>query len=89
MVTGALCLADSIGHEYTGGVAPLPRRGRLTGALGWISIQSQGGAQMVDVGQQAPDFELPAHNGDRVALSQFKGQKWVIVSVYPAAFTSG
>ena len=44
---------------------------------------------MVDVGQQAPDFELPAHNGDRVTLSQFKGQKWVIVSVYPAAFTSG
>jgi peroxiredoxin Q/BCP len=44
---------------------------------------------MVEVGQQAPDFELPAHDGERVALSQFKGQKWVVLSAYPAAFTSG
>lgn len=44
---------------------------------------------MVDVGQPAPDFTLRAHDGSEVTLSQFKGDKTVVLSVFPAAFTSG
>ena len=42
---------------------------------------------MVDVGDTAPDFELP--DGDRtpVRLSSYRGEKNVIVVFYPLAFT--
>jgi len=42
---------------------------------------------MVDVGDPAPDFELP--DGDRtpVRLSSYRGEKNVIVVFYPLAFT--
>jgi peroxiredoxin len=44
---------------------------------------------MVDVGQPAPDFTLKGHDGESVTLSQFKGDKYVVLSLYPAAFTGG
>jgi thioredoxin-dependent peroxiredoxin len=34
------------------------------------------------VGEMAPDFELPSDSGERVRLSQFRGQK-VILYFYP------
>jgi peroxiredoxin len=40
-----------------------------------------------EVGQPAPDFSLPAHTGDRVSLSQFKGQKHVVLSFHIFDFT--
>jgi peroxiredoxin len=42
-----------------------------------------------EVGQPAPEFTAPSHLGDNVALSQFKGQKYVVLAFFPAAFTSG
>ena len=39
-------------------------------------------------GDPAPDFELPAHDGSMVRLSDFKG-KIVILYFYPRAMTSG
>ena len=44
---------------------------------------------MIEVGQPAPDFTLPAHNGDNVSLSQYKGQKNVILSFHIFSFTGG
>ncbi len=44
---------------------------------------------MVEVGQAAPDFTLRGHDGSEVTLSQFKGDKAVVLSLFPAAFTSG
>ena len=41
----------------------------------------------VKVGEVAPDFTLPAVAGGRVALSQYRGKKNVVVSFVPAAFT--
>ena len=38
-------------------------------------------------GDVAPDFTLPAVNGDKISLSQFKGQKNVVISFVPAAWT--
>ncbi len=40
------------------------------------------------VGATAPEFTLPAHDGTRVSLSDFRGRR-VIVYFYPAAATPG
>ncbi len=44
---------------------------------------------MVDVGQQAPDFTLPAQDGSTVTLSQYRGRKNVVLSVHIFSFTGG
>lgn len=41
----------------------------------------------VDVGSQAPDFDLPASTGGTVSLSSFRGDKSVVVVFYPFTFT--
>ena len=40
------------------------------------------------VGEPAPDFTLPATNGQRVTLSSFRGEQNVLLAFFPAAFTS-
>lgn len=42
---------------------------------------------MVDVGDLAPDFELPDQDRDPVRLSSFRGEKNVVLVFYPLAFT--
>jgi peroxiredoxin len=42
---------------------------------------------MVEVGEKAPDFELPDTDLKKVKLSDFKG-KVVMLAFYPAAFTA-
>ncbi|GIU67415.1 thioredoxin-dependent thiol peroxidase [Candidatus Phycosocius spiralis] len=42
----------------------------------------------LEIGQLAPDFELPTDSGTKVTLSGLKG-KWVVVYFYPKADTSG
>lgn len=41
----------------------------------------------VEVGQEAPDFELPNQFGEPVRLSDFRGRKNVVLMFYPFAFT--
>ena len=41
----------------------------------------------VKVGELAPDFNLPSVSAERISLSQFKGEKNVIISFVPAAWT--
>lgn len=41
----------------------------------------------VDVGDQAPDFELPDQDREPVRLSDFRGRKNVVVVFYPLSFT--
>jgi peroxiredoxin len=41
----------------------------------------------VKVGEPAPDFVLPSVSGEKIALSQFIGEKNVVLSFVPAAFT--
>ena len=42
---------------------------------------------MVDVGDEAPDFELPDQHRNPVRLSSFRGQKNVVLVFYPLSFT--
>ncbi len=41
------------------------------------------------VGDQAPDFSLRDANRNKVSLSDFKGQKPVVLAFYLLAFTPG
>ena len=41
----------------------------------------------VKAGQPAPDFTLPSISGKKISLSQYRGQKNVVLSFVPAAFT--
>jgi len=41
----------------------------------------------VEVGEQAPDFELKDQHGTPVRLSSFRGQKNVVLVFYPLAFS--
>ena len=40
-----------------------------------------------NVGQAAPDFSLKSTSGEQVSISQFKGQKNVLIAFFPLAFT--
>jgi peroxiredoxin len=42
---------------------------------------------VVEIGDVAPDFELPDQHGTPVKLSSFRGQKNVVVVFYPLAFS--
>ena len=42
----------------------------------------------VKIGEKAPDFQLPANNGEQVSLSGFKG-KHVVLYFYPKDMTPG
>jgi peroxiredoxin len=44
-------------------------------------------ALKVQVGDIAPDFELPAISGKAIRLSAFRGKKNVVISFVPAAWT--
>lgn len=43
---------------------------------------------LLNVGDTAPDFELPNQNGEKVSLSQFRG-KHLLLYWYPKADTPG
>jgi thioredoxin-dependent peroxiredoxin len=43
---------------------------------------------MIPIGEQAPDFQLPDHNGNAVRLSELRGQP-VVLFFYPKANTPG
>ncbi|MBI1802126.1 MAG: redoxin domain-containing protein [Chloroflexi bacterium] len=51
--------------------------------------QQEGGAQGAEVGQMAPDFTLPMTRTESVTLSQYRGQKKVVLAFYVLDFTGG
>ncbi|MBG93732.1 MAG: hypothetical protein CL793_00430 [Chloroflexi bacterium] len=44
---------------------------------------------MVSLGQEAPDFKLRSSTGESVTLSQFRGEKNVVISWHVMSFTGG
>lgn len=43
----------------------------------------------LEIGDEAPDFELPGSDGEIYVLSDFKGKEAVVIAWYPRAFTGG
>jgi thioredoxin-dependent peroxiredoxin len=43
----------------------------------------------LNVGDQAPDFTLPATDGKTYSLSKDLKGKWVVLAWFPKAFTAG
>ena len=54
-----------------------------------ILAQTQPPKTFLKVGDQAPDFTLPATQGKQFKLSDFRGKKNVVLAFFPAAFTGG
>ena len=46
-------------------------------------------ASALEVGDKAPDFSLQASDGKTYNLSQFTGDKPVVIAFFPKAFTGG
>ena len=44
-------------------------------------------ASAVEVGDKAPDFELPSTQGGKLKLSSFQGVKTVVIEFYVLDFT--
>jgi len=44
---------------------------------------------MLKSGQVAPDFFVPLHTGETFRLSEYRGQKHVVLFFYPKDFTAG
>jgi len=44
---------------------------------------------MLEIGQEAPDFDVEDESGNRVQLSQFRGHSGVVLMFYPADETPG
>lgn len=65
-------------------------------AFGWILVGAAltvallltgpGAAVALEVGQAAPDFNLPGTMGGDVSLSDFRRKKWVLIEFYGADF---
>lgn len=41
----------------------------------------------IQVGMQAPDFELESHLDDKVRLSEYEGKHNVLIAFFPLAWT--
>jgi thioredoxin-dependent peroxiredoxin len=53
-----------------------------------FALKSMRGGNMLNVGDEAPDFEVLNHRGEKVALHDLRGRK-VVLWFYPKADTPG
>ena len=53
-----------------------------------VALGSQFAAAL-EVGDKAPDFSLQGSDGETYTLSQFAGDKPVVIAFFPKAFTGG
>jgi hypothetical protein len=57
--------------------------------VGWMVLTlalAVSAAEAVEVGSAAPEFKLPGTTGADIALSDFRGKKWVFLEFYGADF---
>ena len=58
-------------------------------ALAQTAQPAAAAAEELKVGDQAPDFTLPATDGKTYSLSKDLKGKWVVLAWFPKAFTAG
>jgi hypothetical protein len=51
-----------------------------------VGLFSLATVEALEIGERAPDFELPATTGSNIKLSQFLGKQAVLVEFYGADF---
>ena len=56
---------------------------------GFAAAQNAAPTPELKVGDQAPDFTLPATDGKTYSLSKDLRGKWVVLGWFPKAFTAG
>src|SRR4029453_4550303 len=59
----------------------------LFGAVVSPAFVAPRAAGAVEPGQPAPDFKLPSTTGGDIALTDFRGKKWVLLVFYRADFS--
>lgn len=62
------------------------QRQLLVGMIGIGLLLGASFAMALEVGDKAPDFELPSTTGEKVSLSHFKGKKHVLLQFYTLEF---
>ena len=75
---GKDCVSESDAKEQTEAVA----------SANWLA-SGHSVAMALEEGEKAPDFELQASDGMTYTLSQFAGEKPVVIAFFPKAFTGG
>ena len=60
----------------------LVRSWLLLGALLARVLLGASAATALEVGEKAPDFTLPGTTGEKIILSQFRGNKLVLIEFY-------
>ncbi len=63
----------------------LVRSWLLLGALLSGMLVGASAATALEVGEKAPDFTLPGTTGEKISLSQFRGNKLVLIEFYVGA----
>ncbi len=58
----------------------------LIGIISLILFLSASWVAALEVGDKAPDFELPSTTGDTISLSQYKDKKHVLIQFYTLEF---
>ena len=66
--------------------AQRPKCFLLAGVVALALLATTQASLGVEIGDRAPDFKLPSTNGVDIALSDFRGKKWVFLEFYAAAF---
>ena len=61
----------------------------LGGSIIVASLLASPMAMALEVGDKAPDFSLQGSDGNTYSLSQFLGEKPVVIAFFPKAFTGG
>jgi hypothetical protein len=55
--------------------------------LALVGLSAPGTLSALEVGDKAPDFELPSSQGGKLKLSSFQGKKNVLIQFYVLDFT--
>ena len=69
----------------------MPSANTVLAVVGALAVLAgcSGGERELQVGDMAPDFSLQATDGNTYRLSDFRGQRAVVLAWFPKAFTSG